>query len=68
MTKEYTTQDLVESIKELYPENYPAQVGHLRNALWSVLTSVKISDPEMFKRIIEFEIKVSERLKKQKGY
>jgi len=68
MTKEYTRQDLIDSITELYPENYAAQSGHLKGTLKSVLILVQNRNPDLFKEIMDFEMKVSERLKKHKGY
>ena len=68
MTKEYTSRDLIDSITELNPENYAAQSGHLIAALSTVLKSVENRDPELFKEIIDFEMRVSESLKKQKSY
>lgn len=68
MTKEYTSRDLIDSITELNPENYASQSGHLIVALWSVLKSVENRDPELFKEIMDFEMRVSESLKKQKSY
>ena len=63
MTKEYTKQDLIDSITELCPENYAAQSGHFRGILWSVLNYIESLDPELFKEIMEFEMRVSERLR-----
>ena len=68
MTKEYTSQDLIDSITELYPGNWNLQSGHLNGALRSELIFVENTDPEMFKEIMEFEMKVCERLKKCRGH
>lgn len=65
MTKEYTTRDLIKSIEETYPNDYPAQAGNLKASLSSVLISVKSRDPKLFEEIMEFEMKVSERVKER---
>lgn len=65
MTKEYTFHDLIKIIEETSPNDYPAQAGSLKASLYSVLISVKSRDPKLFEEIMEFEMKVSERIKEQ---
>ena len=62
MSKEYTVRDLKKIISETYPKDHPAQAGALRATLSSVLLHVKVHDPEMFKAIMEFEMKVSKSM------
>jgi len=62
MSKEYTVRDLKKIISETYPKDHPSQAGALRATLSSVLSHVKLHDPEMFKAIMEFEMKVSKSI------
>ena len=63
MTKEYTTRDLNNIIEETYPDNYAKQTGALRSTLSSVLTYVKVHDPKMFEKIMQFEMRCLECMK-----
>ena len=63
MSKEYTVLDLKKIISDTYTNDYTSQAGALRATLSGVLNHVKKRDPEMFKDIMEFEMKVSERIK-----
>ena len=62
MSKEYTVRDLKKIISDTYPKDHPSQAGALRGTLSSVLIHVKTRDPEMFKAIMEFEMKVSKSI------
>ena len=57
--KKYTRHDLLDAIQKMYPDNYPAQAGCLRAALASVLIHVEVNHPEMFQKIMEFEMRVA---------
>ena len=65
MTKEYTPSDLNKIIQETFPSDYPAQAGSLKATLSSVLITVKSRDPELFEEIMEFEMRVSEKIKEE---
>ena len=62
MSKEYTVRDLKKIISDTYPKDHPSQAGALRGTLSSVLSHVTLHDPEMFKAIMEFEMKVSKSI------
>ena len=62
MSKEYKVRDLKKIISDTYPKDYVWQAGALRATLSSVLHHVKLHDPEMFKVIMEFEMKVSKSI------
>lgn len=62
MSKEYTVRDLKKIISDIYPNDYVSQAGALRGTLSSVLSHVKVHDPEMFKAIMEFEMEVSKSI------
>ena len=65
MAKEYTTNDLNKIIQETFPYDYPAQTGSLKASLSSVLITVKSRDPKLFEEIMEFEMRVSEKIKEE---
>ena len=63
MTKEYHRRDLIEAIDEMYGSNYAAKSGALSGVLKSVLITVDVWEPELFKRIMETEMAVQEIIK-----
>jgi len=54
--QEYTRHDLLKVIADTYPDCYASQSGNLKAALASVLIQVEVHDPELFKKIMNFEM------------
>ncbi len=65
MTKDYTRHDITDLIESMYEGNYPAQAGCLRATISSILISVELRDPDLFKEIMRFEMKTTGALKKK---
>ena len=65
MTKEYHRHDLIDAIDEMCKNNYPAKSGVLSAVLLHVLITVEVWDRELFKRIMETEMGVQERVKEE---
>ena len=65
MTKEYHRHDLIDAIDEMCKNNYPAKSGVLSTVLDSVLITIEVWEPELFKRIMETEMTVLERVKEE---
>ena len=63
MTKEYHRSDLIEAIEERCGNDYAAEAGALLAVLESVLITVEVWEPELFKRIMETEMAVQEMIK-----
>lgn len=63
MTKEYNSKDLVDAIDEMYGNDYAGKSGCLQAVLQSVLITVEVREPELFKRIMETEMAVQEMIK-----
>ena len=59
----YHRNDLILSIEDMNPNCYPSQAGMLKAVLSSVLIHVEVHDPEMFQEIMQFEMRVSKKLK-----
>lgn len=62
---EYTVSDINNIIRDTFPNDYPAQAGSLKASLSSVLIAVKNRDPKLFEEIMEFEMRVSEKIKEE---
>ena len=45
------------AIKQKYEDNYPCMAGSAFATITSILIAVKVSDPELYDRIVEFELK-----------
>ena len=45
------------AIKQKYEDNYPCMAGSAFATIASILIAVKMSDPELYERIVEFELK-----------
>lgn len=65
MTKEYHRHELIEAIEETCRNNYAAKSGVLSAVLESVLITAEVWEPELFKRIMETEMAVQERVKEE---
>lgn len=65
MTKEYNRNDLIDSIDDMYGSDYAGKSGGLSAVLESVLITVEVWDRELFKRIMELELHVQERVKEE---
>ncbi len=63
MTKEYSRNDLRDAIDDMYGSNYAGKSGCLQAVLESVLITVEVWEPELFKRIMETEMAVQEMIK-----
>jgi len=61
----YHRNDLIRSIEDMNPNCHPSQAGSLKAALQSVLISVEVHDPALFQKIMEFEMRVSEKIKEE---
>ncbi len=59
----YHWNDLIRSIEETNPNCHPSQAGMLKAALASVLISVEVHDPDLFQKIMQFEMRCQERMK-----
>lgn len=47
----------------MYPRDYPAQAGILKGTLSSILISLEVNNPDLFQEIMEFEMKVTKKMK-----
>ena len=54
--QKYTRHDLLKVIEDTYPDCYASQAGNLKAALASVLIQVEVHDPELFQKIMHFEM------------
>ncbi len=63
MTKEYSRNDLIDSIDDMYGSNYAGKSGCLQAVLESILITVEVQEPELFKRIMDTEMAVQEVIK-----
>ena len=61
--KKYTRNDLLKEIEDMFPNCYARQAGCLKGVLASVLISVEVRAPELFKDIIDFEMRTTKSLK-----
>jgi hypothetical protein len=61
--KTYHRNDLINTIQERLPHQYPAQSGAMSAAITSILIAVEVRDPKLFQEIMEFEMGCEERLK-----
>ena len=59
----YRSNDLIDLIKDRCKDNYPRMSGALMGTLASVLIQVEVEDPELFQKIMKFEMAVQERMK-----
>ena len=59
MTTVETTdfQIINNAIKQKYEDNYPCMAGSAFATITSILIAVKANDPELYGRIVEFELK-----------
>jgi len=63
MTKtNYHRNDLVDLIEEQYKGDYPSMSGSFYGALASVLIQVEVRNPELFQKIMEFEMATQKRI------
>lgn len=63
MTKEYSRNDLIDAIDDMYGSNYAGKSGCLQAVLQSILITVEVQEPELFKRIMDTEMAVQELIK-----
>ncbi len=63
MTKEYSRNDLTDAIDEMYGSDYAGKSGCLKAVLQSILITVEVQEPELFKRIMDTEMAVQAWLK-----
>lgn len=63
MTKEYNRNDLIDSIDDMYGSDYAGKSGCLQAVLQSILITVEVKEPELFKRIMDTEMAVQAWLK-----
>ena len=61
--KTYHRNDLILSVEDMHPNCYPSQAGSLKAMLASVLIHVEVHDPEMFEKIMDFEMRCEGRRK-----
>ena len=61
--KTYHRNDLIDSIQRRLPSMYAEQSGAMSSVLSSILIHVEVYDPEMFQEIMQFEMRVEERMK-----
>ncbi len=66
MTKEYNSKDLVDAIDEMYGIDYALKSGYLQAVLQSILITVEVREPELFKRIMDTEMAVQETMQRRK--
>ena len=59
----YHRNELIDLIKDQYKGDYASMSGVLGAALASVLIKVEVEDPEMFQKIMKFEMAAQERMK-----
>ena len=59
----YRSNDLIDLILNQYKDDHPRMSGALWAALASVLIQVEVEDPELFQKIMKFEMAVQERMK-----
>ena len=59
----YYRNDLIRSIEDMNPNCHPSQAGMLKSALTSILISVETHDPDLFRKIMQFEMRCQERIK-----
>lgn len=63
MTKtNYHRNDLIDLIREQYRDDFPSMAGSLIGALTSVLIQVEVEDPELFQKIMQFEMATQESM------
>ena len=61
--EQYQPGDLILYIEDTYSNCYEKQVGNLKVTLANVLTHVKIQNPKMFEEIMEYEMRIQDRIK-----
>ena len=59
----YRSNDLIDLILNQYKDDHPRMSGALWAVLDSVLIQVEVEDPELFQKIMKFEMAVQERMK-----
>ena len=59
----YHRNELIDLIKDQCKGNYASMSGALSAALASVLIQVEVEDPELFQKIMKFEMAAQERMK-----
>jgi hypothetical protein len=63
MTKaNYQRHELLDLIEEQYKGDYPSMSGSFAGTLASVLIQVEVRNPELFQKIMEFEIGTRRRI------
>jgi hypothetical protein len=63
MTKaNYQRHELLDLIEEQYKGDYPSMSGSFAGTLASVLIQVEVRNPELFQKIMEFEIGTQKRI------
>ena len=61
----YRSNDLIDLILNQYKDDHPRMSGALWAALASVLIRVEVEDPELFQKIMKFEMAAQERMKSE---
>ena len=61
--KTYHRNDLIRSIEDRFPHQYPEQSGAMSAAVSSILIRVEVHNPKLFQEIMDFEMGCQESMK-----